>query len=202
MKYQRRVMARYLTTEEERQLLSYVKQFSDVQAQRDHAWMRLARYTGVRVSVLSGLTLADAQKALRTHYLHVRGEINKGGKSYTVFLVEKARRALHDLMRLRTEMGASGNPDTPLIMSRNHKNLSVRSFEVRMEKWVKGAGLGVMASPHWWRHTLAMRLMQQSTAKDPRAIVQQVLGQDSIESTVVYTLPSREEIEQTMEEVS
>jgi integrase/recombinase XerC len=195
-------MKRYLTSEEEKQLLNHIKQFNDIQAQRDHAWMRVARYTGVRVSVLSGMTLADAQKALRTHNLHVRGEINKGGKSYTVHLVKKARIALRDLLRIRTGMGASGNPDTPLIMSRKHGALAVRSFEERMGKWVESAGLTVKASPHWWRHTAAMRIMQCSTSKDPRAVVQQVLGQDSIESTVIYTLPTREQIEQAMEEAS
>ena len=202
MRYERQVFDRYLTEAEERQLLRYVRQFADPLAQRDHAWMRLGRYTGVRVGVLSGLTVADAREALRTGTLMVRGAINKGGRGYSVALVKKARVAVQDLLRVRRAMGRAEVPGEPLIINRRGGQLSVRSFQARMRKWVQAAGLSVAASPHWWRHTCAKRVMKRSTAGDPRGVVQAALGQASVESTAVYTTPDREDVAQALEEAS
>ena len=41
----RQVFERYLTVVEERRLLAHVAQFADLQARRDHAWMRALRQT-------------------------------------------------------------------------------------------------------------------------------------------------------------
>ena len=41
--------------------------------------------------------------------------------------------------------------------------------------------------------------MARSEARDPQGIVQVVLGQRSRESTVIYTLPDREAVEDAME---
>jgi len=60
----------------------------------------------------------------------------------------------------------------------------------------------VDASPPWWRHTLGKRLMSQSTADDPRGIVQRALLHQDIKTTMVYTRPDRDAYEQAMEEAS
>ncbi len=80
--------------------------------------------------------------------------------------------------------------------------MSIRSFQERVTHWCQVARLEVMVSPHWFRHTLAKRIMKNSTAQDPRGVVQGALCQKSINSTSIYTLPDREDIEQAMEEVS
>lgn len=200
--HQRRVFERYLKETEERQLFQTLRQFADVQARRDHAWMRLLRQTGIRVGSLAGLTVHDAQLALATKRLVLRAESAKGGHGYDVPVNTKARAALKDLLKVRREQGHAPLPDAPLIMSRHHRGMSIRSFQDRMRKWVRAAGLQVEASPHWFRHTLAKRIVQRSTASDPRAIVQHVLGHHSIMSTCVYTGPDREDEERAMEEAS
>lgn len=193
---------RYLTVEEERQLLRALASRSGVLARRDSAWMRLMRQTGIRVGALSGLTVFDAREALRLGHLALRDEISKGARGYQVYLNRKARAALHDLLRARREMGHAEIPEHPLVMSRNHQGMSVRSFQARMDMWVRSAGLAVHATPHWWRHTLGRRVMCQSTARDPRAIAQAALGHASINSTAIYTRPGREDIAQAMEEAA
>ena len=200
--YKRKVFERYFKLDEERQLFRCIAQYQDIHARRDLAWMRLARHTGVRVCVLVGLTVLDAQQALRDGALHIRGAINKRNKEYSVPVNKVARAALKELLALRREMGHGNAEDTPLIMSRNHKGMSERSFQARMAYWCGVAKLPLDASPHWLRHTLAKRIMQQSTAQDPRAIVQQVLAHDDIETTMIYTLPDREDIARTMDEVA
>ncbi|MFW6341006.1 MAG: tyrosine-type recombinase/integrase [Wenzhouxiangella sp.] len=193
---------RYLTQAEERQLFRHIKQFGAVYARRDLAWMRLARNTGLRVGTMAGLTVMDARQALASGYLHIRSEIAKRKQAHTVHLNKAAGRALRDLLAIRREMGQAESDEAALIVSRNHRALSVRSFQARMNLWVKGAGLPVAATPHWFRHTLAMRLMRNSTAQDPRGVVQGVLGHRDINSTAVYTRPSREDLSLALDEVA
>ena len=161
--YQRKVFERYLTEAEEKQLLKTVSRYADVYARRDHAWMLLLRQTGIRVGTLAQLTVGDAQLALRSDHLALRPEISKGGRGHQVYLNKKARNALQTLLRLRREMGHAAHPDHPLVVSRNHRAMSVRSFQARMQQWVRLAGLDVDASPHWWRHTIAKRTVARST---------------------------------------
>lgn len=192
----RQVFDRYLTEAEEKRLLNHVRRFGDVLARRDHAWMMLMRTTGIRVGTCAQLTVGDAKDALRENRLRVRSEIAKGGRGYDVPIRKKrAREALKTLLRVRKDMGfQNGDLGAPLVMSRNHRAMSVRSYQARMVQWSAEAGLQVRASPHWLRHTLAKRMMKESEAKDPQGIVQVVLGQRSRESTVQYTLPDREDI--------
>lgn len=196
------VFDRYLTEAEERQLLTHVGAFSDVLARRDHAWMRLMRQVGIRVGALAGLTVDDARQALHTNYLPLDPEHAKRGKGGRVFVTRDARRALRDLLQIRRELGYPDIGDQPLIMSRNHTGISVRSLQHRMATWVRASGLQVAASPHWWRHTLGKRVMARSTAKDPQGIVQQQLNHSSRSSTVIYTRPDREDLETALEEAS
>lgn len=200
MHYTRRVFTRYLTEAEERQLLGTVRQYADPLAQRDHAWMRWLRQTGIRVAAASRFTCHDARQALATGYQTVRGE--KGGRTTTVYLNKRGRAALQDLLRIRRAMGHPEHPEAPLVVSRRRRGLSVRSYQARMRYWCQLAGLDVQASPHWFRHTLAKRLMARSTATDPQGVVQLALNHASRESTTVYTLPDREDMQRAMEDAS
>jgi len=204
----RRDFHRYLTEAEERRLLQTVRERAggETQAQRlarrDLHWMRLLRYTGIRVATLAGLDVADARQALAGGYLVLRDAISKRGQGGQVFLTKKARFSLVQLLRLRRELGHAEAADAPLLMSRRRKRLSVRSLQARMRFWCDLAGIETRASPHWWRHTLAKRLMKNSTAEDPRGIVQAALGHRSITSTAVYTLPDKEQVIAALREVN
>ncbi len=199
---------RYLTVPEERRLFAAIKARAGIEGQaqqlakRDLNWMRLVRYTGIRIGALAGLNVADARSALAGGYLVLGDAISKRGQGSQVFLTRKARAALLQLLRVRRALGHAESADAPLLVSRNHNRISVRSLQARMRFWCDVAGLQTKASPHWWRHTLAKRLMKNSTAEDPRGIVQAALGHRSITSTAVYTLPDREDVEQAMEEVN
>lgn len=193
---QRRVFERYLTDAEVTQLLGCVAKRAGDLARRDQAWLGLLLATGLRVGSLAGLNLVDAEQALATKQLQVRDEVAKGGRGYAISMNSKALAALAELLRLRTAMGGV---DTALIVGRNGYRLSVRSYQSRMQYWVEASGISAPASPHWLRHTLAKRVMKRSESKDPQAIAQVVLGQRCRQSTVLYTLPDREDIDKAME---
>lgn len=192
---------RYLTPDEERKLFRVVGQYRDALARRDYAWMQLLRQTGIRVNALAGLTVGDARRAQQEGYLELRAVHAKGGRGGKVFLTKRAKEAVRELLRVREKQGFYGEPDHPLIMSRIHRGISVRSLQARLALWCERARIRA-ASPHWFRHTLAKRVMKQSTAKDPRGIVKRVLGHVSITSTAIYTEPDREDVELAMEEAS
>lgn len=200
---QRAVFSRYLTEDEEKQLFRFVAQYQCHFARRDHAWMRLLRQTGIRVESCALLTVGDAETALRLGRLRVRPETAKGGRGYEIPTNQEADKALRDLLKVRAEfIGHLDGPDEPLILSRNHRGMSVRSFQARMAEWVKESGLPVEASPHWLRHTLAKRIVKKSTARDPVGIVQIALGQSSRTSTQVYVLPDKEDVARALQEAA
>lgn len=204
----RKVFERYLKEDEERKLFATVKRQAgrDTQHQllalRDHAWLRLLRNTGIRVGTLAGLNVADARQALASNYLQIRPEIAKRGQGGKVFCNRAALKALRTLLAVRKRQGAPEKPEQPLVLSRKHARMAVRSYQQRMQLWVRDAGLDVQASPHWLRHTLAKRVMKNSTAEDPRGIVQGALGHTNASSTWVYTMPDREDVEATLEQVA
>ena len=202
MRYARQIFTRYLTQSDERQLMSTVKQHADIYARRDAAWMQLLRQTGIRVGTLAGLNVHHAHDAAREGRLTYGDAIAKRGRGGSVYVNKKARAALRDLLRIRRELGYAAIPDEALIMSRKHRRMSVRSFQDRMRTWCTIAGLNVEASPHWFRHTLAKRIQKQSTAADPRGVIGGVLNHANPRSTMIYTLPDREDEALAMEEAS
>ena len=216
---------RYLTPEEERLLLSSIAKRSELEAGRDLAWIKLMRQTGIRVRAMSLLTVGDAREALKTHRLVLRPEIQKGGRGHEVHLTLKGRDALQALLRIGNRMhkrwlvirtenvqpylrAAGKHLDTsrgltaPLVLSMQHKGMSVRSFQARFRYWCTEAGITVPATPHWLRHTCAKRLIERSTSRNPLGIVQLVLGHATIASTGIYTQPDREQVAAAMEEAA
>lgn len=200
----RKEFERYLKVDEERQLFKEVARYSDVYARRDHAWMLLLRHTGIRVATLAGLNVSDALEALRldTPRLVMRPEITKGHQGGTVYLRKSAQSSLRCLLRIRKELGFPNEENLPLVYSRRGKRMSVRAYQERVAHWCRAAGMERIASPHWFRHTLAKRIMANSTGKDPRGEVQRVLGHASSASTDIYTAPDIEDILRALDEGS
>lgn len=201
----RQTFNRYLTEAEEKQLFDHVYKFrADEFAWRDYHWMKLLRNTGLRIGNLAALTVGDAHAVLSdpAHRLTLRDADSKCRRGYAVKFNSAACKNLTALLR---QHGGRPEASDPLVMSRNGEHaqgLSIRSFQARMRRWVLSAGLSVQASPHWFRHTLAKRVLNETTAANPLQVVQHVLGHTSIVSTSVYTTPDREEIDRALEAAS
>jgi site-specific recombinase XerD len=196
----RKIMDRFLTSQEEKRLFKTVRAHGSLLAQRDFAWLLLLRSTGIRVGPLSRLTVNDAKTALTDKHLSIRAEINKGKKAYKIYLGKSAEQALRQLLKVRRDMGHPEQADGYLIMSRENKGMSVRAFQRQTKYWGDLAGLTGF-SPHWLRHTLAMRIMQTSTAHDPRGVAMATLGHANINSTAIYTQPDKATLQSIMQEV-
>jgi site-specific recombinase XerC len=203
---------RSLTKSEERSLFATIRQFKDDEAERDLNWMLLIRYTARRVEAIHMLNAAEAEQALDSGYLHIKSENQKGGKkgkdkSQDLYLVDKAKTALKALLAVRRRMLARrlGEPcdDSALLLSRRGQRLSIRSMQHRMAYWCDKANI-VKASPHWLRHTWAVRRLQNASGNKDKALreVQEVLGHKFITTTQIYTQPNRDDINHAMMEAA
>lgn len=205
------VFDKFFTEREERQLLSCVRQYKCLFAQRDYQWMVLMRSTALRVGVLHGLTIEDAENALAGEYLHIRPEINKNQTMQDIYLTKNAKQAIKQLLQIHKKIcliagGVDWNlarPDRPLILSRKShgdtKAMSIRSFQDRMKHWDKKSELNLGCTPHWWRHTWARRALTNSTnTEQTLRRIQEILGHKDIRTTQIYTQPNKEDIKQIM----
>lgn len=145
---------------------------------RDAALFELAYSSGLRVSELVGLDLA--QLNLREAEARVLG---KGCKERLVPIGRAAIEALQHWLAVRSDW--LQNDDEPAVfINARGKRLSVRTVQQRLKNRAIRQGLAQHVHPHMLRHSFATHLLQSSG--DLRA-VQELLGHASIASTQVYT---------------
>lgn len=191
------VIEKYLTETEERALIKKIRDTKSWQAERDLHLFQLMRSTGCRVGTVCRLTVADATAALSSGTLVLRPEACKRKKGYDVRVTGKVETALKGLLKIRRESGRGMDPDAPLLVgrtkSRGTGGMTPRAVQMCFERWRVRAGLNVAVTPHWMRHTLAIRIMRNSTSGNPLAIAANQLGHMNINTTRIYTRPTREE---------
>ncbi|MDR2174027.1 MAG: tyrosine recombinase XerC [Burkholderiales bacterium] len=167
-----------LTPDETGQLLNENAESDMLLPARDAAMFELAYSSGLRVSELVGLNLA--QLNLREAEARVLG---KGNKERLVPIGERAIDALQHWLAAR--QGWLQDADEPAIfINARGKRLSVRTVQQRLKNHAIRKGLAQHVHPHMLRHSFATHLLQSSG--DLRA-VQELLGHASIASTQVYT---------------
>lgn len=146
---------------------------------RDRAMLELLYATGLRVSELVGLTMA--QISLNDGLVRVVG---KGSKERIVPLGEEARRAVERyLKRARPEL-LKGRTSDALFVTRRAAAMSRQMFWVLVKRHALRAGIHSPLSPHGLRHAFATHLLNHGA--DLR-VVQMLLGHADISTTQIYT---------------
>ena len=102
-------------------------------ATRDYLAVRLMLNTGLRVSELVNLDVGDVQGRKS---ITVRG---KGDKVRTVTISKSMQKHVEDFLRWKRRQGQSLAPDAPVLVSRKHGRLSVRTFQRMLDKWGGGS---------------------------------------------------------------
>jgi integrase/recombinase XerD len=151
------------------------------------AMVELTYGAGLRVSEMTGLTLAAV--AGDPAYLIVRG---KGGKERLAPLGEKARAAVKAWLPFRK--AALGKAVSPwLFPSRGRGGrLTPRRFAQLLEEAARAAGIDPRrVSPHVLRHAFATHLLNGGA--DLR-VVQTLLGHSDIATTQIYTHVAQERL--------
>jgi len=149
---------------------------------RDRAMLELLYASGLRVSELTGLNLADMDR--HEQMLRVRG---KGRKERIVPFGSKAEAALEAYWPVRTELlrkaGARADPEA-VFLSFAGRRLGTRSVGRIVKKYAGLVNINWDLHPHSLRHAFATHLLADGA--DLRAI-QELLGHSSLSTTQKYT---------------
>lgn len=185
---QHKRLPKAITVEQVERLLSAPSE-RDVLGRRDRAMLETIYSTGIRVSELVGLDLADLD--LETESMHVRG---KGKKERLVPLGTHALLAIRRYIEMLEadprfgptwrEKAQAGGRGMALFINKHGGRLSSRSVRRKLDKYLREAGLDATISPHTLRHSFATHLLDNGA--DLRS-VQELLGHQSLSTTQVYT---------------
>jgi integrase/recombinase XerC len=149
----------------------------DALAVRDRAIMELFYSSGLRLSELVGLDIANLDLPDRT--VRVLG---KGLKTRIVPVGRKADSALRAWLKERVALADVA--ELALFVGQNGTRLKHRAIQLRIAYWAKRKGLPSRVYPHLFRHSFATHLLESS--KDLRG-VQELLGHADISTTQIYT---------------
>ena len=155
--------------------------------------VELAYASGLRISELSGLTLAAL--AQDPAYLIVRG---KGGKERLAPLNATARAAVKAYLQVRVSFLPKGDRANPWLFPSRGKagRLTPRRFAQVLDEAAAGAGIDpARVSPHVLRHAFATHLLEGGA--DLR-VVQTLLGHADIATTQIYTHVTSDRLAQVM----
>lgn len=155
----------------------------DARAQRDRAILETLYATGIRISELVGLDLADLD--LEEGLVRVLG---KGGRERIVPIGRAARAALTSYLRdgrlaLRSARSARIADDAVFLNARGGRLTRQSCWKIVGSAGAR-LGLGERLSPHVLRHSCATHMLEHGA--DIR-VVQELLGHARISTTQVYT---------------
>jgi integrase/recombinase XerD len=155
------------------------------QGVRDRAMLEVLYGSGLRVSELAALKLAEIN--LEDGFLVCRG---KGGKERIVPLGRSSGRAVRRyLAEVRPRLDPGGREE--LFLSRRGRPFTRQGVWKLLRQHAAAAGLAARISPHVLRHSFATHLLERGA--DLRS-VQLMLGHSQITTTQIYTHVSRERL--------
>ena len=169
-------------TKRRRRLQTRWEEESKLVVKRDRALLELLYASGLRVSELVGLNLADIDR--RGQMLRVLG---KGRKERVVPYGKSAQAALEAYWPVREEILNRSKAKLEVeIVFLNHfgRRLGTRSVRKIVEKYSRLANVNWDLHPHALRHAFATHLLADGA--DLRAI-QELLGHVSLSTTQRYT---------------
>jgi len=184
-----RILPVYLSTEEVKSLLKVMKETRGWQAERDFTAFSVILHTGVRLSELMGIDIADIDLVGNKIQL----KRTKGGQPAVKHINSKLKKILHNFFsqRLAVESNCPA-----LFLSQWNRRLSDRQYAMRLEMWAGKAGVAKNVTPHVLRHTFATNLYART--KNLLA-VQKALGHQYITTTQIYTHIPDEELQEALE---
>ena len=150
---------------------------TDAQSIRNKAMIVLLYASGLRVSELTGLRIADVD--FKTGILRVVG---KGRKERIVPMGETAKRLLQRYLPLRREI-FDGSSDA-LFLTRRGKSITDRMLRYILTGYADSIASAKNIHPHTLRHSFATHLLENGANI---RVIQEMLGHSSLSTTQVYT---------------
>lgn len=178
---QDRKLPRFMSINEAEMLLN-LPDLSSLLGIRDSAIMETLYSTGMRVSELVGMDIADVD--FHNGIVKVRGK----GKKERLLPIGN-----HALNAIQLYLNKRGSVKQALFLNKREGRLTERSVARMLEKYAKKGGMGSHISPHTLRHSFATHLLDRGA--DLRS-VQELLGHANLSTTQIYTHITTERLKQ------
>ncbi len=180
----RRLPARIPTESEMTRLLAAPNPRTAI-GRRDRAILELMYSTGLRVSEVAALDVADLD--LTTGTLTVR--CGKGGRGRVVPLGETAVAALLDYLQ-HSRPGFMQKPGATALFLANDQcsyaggRFSIYGIRYMVHRVARKAGIGRPINPHQFRHACATHMLRAGASLHH---IQRLLGHARVDTTEIYT---------------
>ena len=180
---------RHLDDQEEQALIAAVMETGNL---RDRAIIVLLLHTGLRARELCTLTRAQVRFGKRSGTITVHGKHNKYRE---IPLNATARSAL---LAYDSSLQKPSHNTTPLFLSeKRHTQLTERGLGYVIKKYAERAKIDDV-SPHDLRHRFGYRM----AASVPLHRLAQLMGHDSLNTTMIYTSGTKSDLQQAVETIA
>jgi integrase/recombinase XerD len=186
-----RLLPKPISISQVRRLLEQPAKLSTPEAKRDKAMLELLYASGMRVSELMSLNLADVD--IEGGFVRCFG---KGHKERIIPIYRQAAVAVEEYIKEARPHIARRNEQKALFLNRRGERLTRQGFWQILKGYAKSAGLAEEITPHTLRHSFATHML--SGGADLRS-VQELLGHANISTTQVYTHLTTEHVRRTYE---
>lgn len=174
-------LPRALTPREVDELLEQPARKNSPEARRDKAMLELLYATGLRVTELVSLDLADI--ALESDPVTVRC-VGKGDRERVLPLHQRPVDELRQyIFHIRPRL-VRNRRESALFVNRRGERLTRQGFWLILKNYAREACLDKAITPHTLRHTYATHMLSGGM---PLRNVQDALGHASISTTQIYT---------------
>ncbi len=180
----------FLFYDEMTQLLDNID-VSDDLGIRNRAIFELMYASGLRAGEAVGLKLGDIDRSRMVLTI-----LGKGDKQRIVPFHELALEWLDKYIQdVRPALLAKSHQDTDIVfLNKNGRPLTTRGLRDILDRVTNETGLSRHIHPHTIRHTFATHLLDSGAEL---AMVQKMLGHESLATTEIYTHVSKEKLKRT-----
>ena len=175
-------------TEDEVERLLNAPQVATPLGLRDRAMLEMLYATGLRVSELVGLELA--QVSLSQGVVRVMG---KGSKERLVPMGEEALTWIEQYLAVARPGLLNGQQSNALFVTRRGGAMTRQAFWYLIKRHALHVGITKPLSPHVMRHAFASHLLNHGA--DLR-VLQMLLGHSDLSTTQIYTHIARERLKE------
>jgi integrase/recombinase XerD len=163
-------------------------------AARNYAIAQLMLQAGLRVGEVAALRVTDVVMSDRSGSVRIRH--GKGLKAREIPLNATVRRAVRQYLE---ECNLPGqDKDAALFVSSRNTAMPVRTIQAVISSLARRARLKrVAVSAHTLRHTFALGYLRDNPGK--LVELASLLGHDSLDTTAIYTRPSRDDLAADLE---
>lgn len=188
-----KMLPKAITPNEVDELLEQPCKRATPEARRDRAMLELLYATGMRVTELVSLDLANVSMDGKNPFVRCTG---KGAKERIIPIHEHATEVLEEYVKEARPLMVRNKDEKALFVNRRGDRLTRQGFWLILKGYAKAANLRDDVTPHTLRHSFATHMLRGGM---PLRHVQEMLGHANISTTQVYTHLATEHVREVYE---